>query len=86
MMTIGQCVALVARVHGMDPGRIMFKVRRKEISHPRQTAMLLAVEQGHSKSRVARFFGMDHTSVLYGARQAEKRRKTILERMDHGRT
>lgn len=84
MMTIGQCVALTARAYGMDPGRLMFKVRRKEISHPRQTAMLLAVEQGHSKSRVARFFGMDHTSVIYGTRQAEKRRKTILERIKNG--
>ena len=65
---------LVAETHGLSVSQLKERTHRHAVAHPRQQAMWIMMQQpGASPSAIARFFGMDHTSVLYGVRAYQKR-------------
>jgi len=47
--------------------------RHQRQARPRQEAMFKMKELGHSHSEIGRFFGRDHTTVMYGVRAHEAR-------------
>lgn len=62
-----------AREIGMEPERLLYPSRRKEIAWQRQEFMALARRAGFSSTLLGSVLGLDHTTVLYGAAEAEKR-------------
>lgn len=64
----------VAAYYGLSPNTMTSDDRRKEVSHPRQVAMCLAVElTRHSIADIGRFFNRDHTTVLHALKSLPKR-------------
>ncbi len=80
MMLVTECIALCERANHLPCGSLMQKTQSKEIAHPRQSAMLLAKEQGHTFSHIARILGMDHSTVFHGCKAARRRREKEIER------
>lgn len=67
----------VAAYYGLHPNAMTSNDRRKEVSHPRQVAMCLAVElTRHSIADIGRFFNRDHTTVLHALKSLPKRCET----------
>jgi chromosomal replication initiation ATPase DnaA len=58
---------------GLSRYEMISKSRDRRISWPRQDAMRMALDAGHTSTDVARFLRMDHSTVLYGAAQSRKR-------------
>lgn len=64
----------VAEAHGLTLEELKERTQRYAIAHPRQEAMWVMMQHpGASHSAIARFFCMDHTSVLHGVRAHEAR-------------
>lgn len=56
--------------------QMMSKRRRRNVAHARQEAYWRCYnETGASYPEIGRMMGRDHTSVMYGAREHEKRMK-----------
>jgi len=72
-LSIDAAVGVVAARHGVTPSEIMNRSRRPSISHPRQEAYWLARQSGASFRDIADYFGMDHTSIMHGCKQVDKR-------------
>ncbi len=68
-------LAVVATRYGLRPGDIASKRRQRQIAHARQMALLLGRRlTGHSLVALGGMVGgRDHSTVLYGIRQAEER-------------
>ncbi len=66
---------VVAARYGLRPGDIASKRRQRQIAHARQMALLLGRRlTGHSLVALGGMVGgRDHSTVLYGIRQAEER-------------
>lgn len=66
----------VAIKHGLTLSEIMGKDRRHHVAHARQEAfwVLKQTYPEMSLPAIGRMFGKDHTTVLHGIRQHEKRR------------
>lgn len=60
--------------HGITLRALLKRTRQHEVSRPRHDVMLDLYEAGRSYVEIARFLGMDHTSVLHGVRRARQRR------------
>lgn len=59
----------VERETGATVAEMTGRCREYRVSHPRQRAMFLAHHQGGlSKVQIARFFGVDHSTVYQGIR------------------
>jgi len=67
---IAEAVAVEA---GVSAAEIMGRGKSPEVAHPRQEVMRRARALGLSYPRIARFWGMDHTSVMHGVAAAEAR-------------
>ena len=69
-------VAAVAMKHGLTLPEIMGADRRHHVAHARQEAfwVLRDTYPEMSLPAIGRMFGKDHTTVLHGIRQHEKRR------------
>lgn len=66
--------AEVAQANHLTLAELKSRTRAQRISHPRQEAMAKMHQTGrYGLTRIARFFGVDHTTVLYGVRQYEAR-------------
>ena len=59
----------VAALHDVGVDEIMSRTKTARISLARAFCFFDCVEAGMTKSEVARFFGVDHTSVLHGCRR-----------------
>ena len=51
---------------------LLVPLKRRELVLARRAAMVALREQGWTQPRIARVFGVDHTTVLYHLRQAQK--------------
>lgn len=65
--------AAVAVLHGLTADDLRGRSSTQRIARPRQEAMLIMREAGYSLSRIARFFGRDHTTVMHGIAAAKAR-------------
>ena len=65
--------AEVAADNGLTMAELRSAAKSVDIAHPRQYAMMLMVDAGHSQAAVARFFGKDHTTVMHGVKAARAR-------------
>lgn len=65
--------AEVAGDNGLTVAELKSRRRGHEIVHPRQYAMLMMVEAGHSLASIGRYFGLDHTTVWHGVNAARLR-------------
>jgi len=66
--------AEVAQANGLTLAELRSRNRAQRIARPRQEAMAKIHQTGrYTLTQIARFFGMDHTTVLYGVRQYEAR-------------
>ena len=66
--------AEVAQANGLTLAELKSRNRAQRIARPRQEAMAKIHQTGrYTLTQIARFFGMDHTTVLYGVRQYEAR-------------
>ena len=72
-LSLVQIASSVARDNGLTLDELRSKSRENAISHPRQHAFALMTEAGFSASRIARFFGVDHTTVCHGVKAARRR-------------
>lgn len=73
-MRMRDIVEAVAISSGLTVTQIVGPDRTAKASHPRQRAFLLCKRAGFSTTQIGRFFGgRDHTTVLHGVAQAEKR-------------
>ena len=62
-----------AKYYNIKPEDITGTRKTKEIAKPRQVAMYLMREiLGLSQLKIAKFFGKDHTTVLYAINKVEK--------------
>jgi chromosomal replication initiator protein len=58
----------------LEPSDFTGKGRRQYIVRPRQAIMLAARRRGKTLNQIgAALGGKDHTTILYGARRAERR-------------
>ncbi|MBV7408189.1 helix-turn-helix domain-containing protein [Maritimibacter sp. DP1N21-5] len=74
MVTAADVVAVVARRHGLSPAAILGPNRCRPLVLARQEAMyLLRHVLDWSYPRVGRFVRRDHTSVMHGVREVERR-------------
>lgn len=66
--------AEVAQANGLTLAELRSRNRAQRIARPRHEAMAKIHQTGrYTLTQIARFFGMDHTTVLYGVRQYEAR-------------
>lgn len=70
-----EIAASVAADNGLTLAELRGDIRAFEVSRPRQYAMKLMADAGHSQSAIGRFFGRDHTTVMHGIRAAKARAK-----------
>ena len=77
LTSFDRIVQVVADRHGLRPGDIAGQRRHREVVRARQLALLLARRlTGHSLDALGGMVGgRDHSTVLYGIRQAEERLK-----------
>lgn len=70
-----QIIAAVAFIHGLSVADLSGPSRHRSIAWPRQQAMWLCrAKPGVSLTAIGRFLGdRDHTTVLHGVRQVERR-------------
>lgn len=61
-------LARVALEEGLPVSLLLTKTRRRVVAWPRQRVFYEAKREGRSYPEIARVFGMDHTTVLYGVR------------------
>lgn len=73
MHLVETAVDACAKHFGVKPEDVMGRQRYPEIVAARHTAWALLRRRGMGLSQIARAFGVDHTSVLHGAEQGEKR-------------
>lgn len=72
--TIGAVVAAVAAVGGWTMAQMVGPARRTDLNRHRQIAMWLAHRRtGAAASAIGRALMRDHTTVLWGIRQCERR-------------
>ena len=66
--------AEVAQANGLTLAELKSRNRAQRIAWPRQEAMAKIQQTGrYTLTQIARYFGLDHTTVLYGVRQYEAR-------------
>ena len=71
---MAEIAAEVAQANGLTLAELRSRNRAQRIARPRQEAMAKMYQTGrYTLTQIARFFGMDHTTVLYGVRQYEAR-------------
>lgn len=77
----------VADYYGVAPERLLWRDRQHSIAHPRQAFMWHARQvkwsdglPRYSMPMIGAFLGLDHTTVLHGARQHEKRLRLSTDR------
>ena len=71
---IMDCVRAVSVAYGVPVRWLLSRDASHPVAHPRQAVMLLARWEGYSTPRIGRELGgRDHTTVIYGARAAERR-------------
>lgn len=63
----------VATKHGIEPDEMRGSNRLRAFAHPRQEAFSVARKYGYSFPQIGRFYDRDHTTVLYGVQEHEKR-------------
>ena len=63
----------VAADNGLTLAELRSKRREYAVSRPRQFAMLEMSKAGFPANSIARFFGVDHTTVLHGIKVAAER-------------
>lgn len=74
--TIEAVIGEMARIHGLLPEDLSGRSRRRQFVEARQQAMWLARwVLGLSYPAIGRALGRDHSTVMYGVRQAEARRR-----------
>jgi len=66
-------VAAVALANDVTVAELKSDDRTRQISWPRQDAMLAMSEDGFSLKQIGLFFKRDHTTVLHGIRAAKAR-------------
>ena len=67
---ISDIVAEIARDNGLTLAEIKYPTKVASVCEPRQYAFAKVLDAGFSSKAVARFFGMDHTTVISGAKTA----------------
>ena len=73
MRTIAEAVAIE---NGLTFHDLIGSDRKRRVSQPRQRAFLLCHMAGFSYPQIGIFFGnRDHTTVIHGVREAEKRER-----------
>ena len=70
---LDEAVDLIAKRHGVTAEALLNHNRRRFISHARQEVFWLARKEGLSYPEIATYFDMDHTTVIHGFRQVERR-------------
>jgi chromosomal replication initiation ATPase DnaA len=70
-LTIERAMSIVAKRYKIRPSALLTKNRTRPISWPRHEVFWLAHNAGQSLPNIGKYFGMDHTSVLYGIRRVE---------------
>ena len=72
--TLARVLDLVSDEFGVPREALARENRARELSHPRQVAMLIAARhRGYSTPRIGRALRRDHSTVVYGIRAAEAR-------------
>lgn len=67
-------VSNIAELHMVSVRELLGNDRARYVAHPRQDAYrLIKLETGWSLPRIGQMFDRDHTTILYGIRQSEKR-------------
>lgn len=61
----------VSEKHAVSEPDILGKSRRREIVHARWEVMAILHGMGWGFSRIARMFGIDHTTVMHGIKSHE---------------
>jgi chromosomal replication initiation ATPase DnaA len=74
---MAEIAAGVAAANGLTLAELRSKNKSFAFSHPRQHAMTLMRDAGHSASAIALFFKCDHTTVIHGVRAAKARAERI---------
>lgn len=74
---IADIVAEIASDNGLTLAEIRRKTFAHAISHPRQYAYAVLLDAGFSSPAIARFFNVDHSTVLQGAIKARARQKPV---------
>ena len=77
MSSLAQIQCAAAAHFGLTEEEILGSNRRPRCAWPRQLAMALAREDGHSLHKIGRYFGRHHTTVLRAAHAVSKRRDDI---------
>jgi chromosomal replication initiation ATPase DnaA len=70
---MAQIAAEVAGDNGLTLAELKSRSKGQEIVRPRQYAMMLMADAGHSLPSIGRFFGLDHTTIWHGVKVARAR-------------
>jgi chromosomal replication initiation ATPase DnaA len=72
-MKIREVIDLVVDITGVPHSDILSPKRDRVTARARQMVMWKAHKEGHSLPAIGRVLGRDHTSVLHGVRQINRR-------------
>ena len=73
---------LEASQDGIELSVLLGRSKEKEVSHCRQKCFHMMREMGYSCSAIGRLFGRDHTTVLSGIKQYQRRQLYLKERLE----
>jgi chromosomal replication initiation ATPase DnaA len=66
-------IAEVSQTSGVSIADLRGPDRHRRIAWPRQAAMLLMHEAGHTLPQIAEYLHRDHTTILHGIKRARAR-------------
>lgn len=72
----------ICRVMGVTLDEALSDSHAKEFVHARHAILLALHEAGHAYARIARIFGLNHTTVMHGCKAARLRRSQMSRRAE----
>jgi chromosomal replication initiation ATPase DnaA len=72
-----EIIAEVSQTSGVSIAELRSPARHRRIAWPRQAAMLLMYEAGHTLPEIAEYLHRDHTTILHGIKRARQRADAV---------
>ena len=77
-LTVRDILRIAEHETGVTVAEILSPSRKARICVARQAVMLAAIRSGYSLNHIGNILKRDHTTVLHGARAAERREKAKM--------
>ena len=72
-MNLKQLAQAASNYYDIDYGKLVSPCRKAKYSRPRHICQWIAADAGYKQSDIARFWGMNHASIIYGCKMVQRR-------------